>query len=391
VKRVRPRNRLVGFTYDEAAGVAHFSMYLPGSAGRDRKRATVNAATYDEAVRLWSEFRSRAAEGLTRPSPEAPTFREFITDDFPSIAANLATKTARDYRWAIDRHLLPQLGALRLDEITSGILNRPGARLNAAGYAGAMVNNYVNLAALLLGYAVELDVIADLPLKKRLKKQKSNKPCLELNAEERARFLTAFDDEDGFRHFLAANSGRPVFAAVLRSSNHSMISAPMREAYRSIEARCSCSETPLRMTTFETGCANAFGSDTNTSARGSAAWMSVAGASAFSKSGAIDSANALMRAAASACQTCWRAAYRARSSSSRLCCFAFSKIFAALRGGNTGAAGGTGTKTRASGASERSRMRPTASSPPVVCSRSSSGVTLSAETGGTRACSIDPV
>ena len=67
VKRVRSRNRLVGFTYDEAAGVAHFSMYVAGSAGRDRKRATVNAATYDDAVRLWSEFRSRAAEGLRRP------------------------------------------------------------------------------------------------------------------------------------------------------------------------------------------------------------------------------------------------------------------------------------------------------------------------------------
>jgi len=200
---VRHRNRLVGFTYDEAAGVAHFSMYVPGTAGRDRKRATVNAATYDEAVRLWSEFRSRAAEGLQRPSPEAPTFREFITDYFPSIAANLAEKTARDYRWAIDRHLLPQLGALRLDEITSGILNRLGARLNAAGYAGATVNNYVNLAALLLGYAVELDVIADLPLKKKIKKQKANKPCLELNAEERARFLAAFDDEAAFRRYLA--------------------------------------------------------------------------------------------------------------------------------------------------------------------------------------------
>ncbi len=203
MKRVRNRSRLVGFTYDEAAGVAHFSMYVPGTAGRDRKRATVNAATYDDAVRLWSEFRSRAAEGLQRPSPQAPTFREFITDYFPSIAANLAEKTARDYSWAIDRHLLPQLGALRLDEITSGILNRLGARLNAAGYAGATVNNYVNLAALLLGYAVELDVIAELPLKKKIKKQKANKPCLELNAEERARFLAAFDDETGFRRYLA--------------------------------------------------------------------------------------------------------------------------------------------------------------------------------------------
>jgi len=200
---VRHRNRLIGFTYDDAAGVAYFSMYLPGTAGRDRKRATVNAATYDEAVRLWSEFRSRAAEGLRRPSPEAPTFREFITDYFPAIAPNLTEKTARDYRYAIDRHLLPQLGALRLDEITSGVLNRLGARLKGAGYAGATVNNYMNLAALLLGYAVELDVIADLPLKKKLKKQKANKPCLELNADERARFLAAFDDEVGFRRFIA--------------------------------------------------------------------------------------------------------------------------------------------------------------------------------------------
>lgn len=214
MKRVRRRDRLVGFTYDEAAGVAHFSMYVPGTAGRDRKRATVSAATYNEAVRLWSEFRSRAAEGLRRPSPEAPTFREFITDYFPAIEASIAKKTARDYRYAIDRHLLPQLGALPLDEITSGVLNRLGARLSAAGYAGATVNNYVNLAALLLGYAVEFDVIADLPLKKKLKKQKANKPCLELNAEERTRFLVAFDNEVAFRRFLTETMPKAKSAAV---------------------------------------------------------------------------------------------------------------------------------------------------------------------------------
>ena len=50
---------------------------------------------------------------------------------------------------------------------------------------------------------IPLDVITDLPLKKKLKKQKANKPCLELNAAERARFLAAFDDEPGFSRFLA--------------------------------------------------------------------------------------------------------------------------------------------------------------------------------------------
>jgi integrase len=204
VKRARSRgDRLVGFAYDDVTGVAHFSMYLPGTGGRDRKRTTVQASSYEEAVRLWSDFRSRVAEGLRRPSPEAPTFREFITDYFVSIEAGVSTNTARDYRYAIDRHLLPHLGTFRLTEITSGVLNQLSARLKAAGYAGATVNNYVNLAALLLGYAVEFDVIEELPLKKKLKKQKANKPCLELNAEERARFLAAFDDEAGFCRFLS--------------------------------------------------------------------------------------------------------------------------------------------------------------------------------------------
>ncbi len=148
MRHVRQRHdRVIGFTYDEAAGVAHFSMYVPGTAGRVRKRATVRAASYDQAVGLWSAFRSRAAEGLRRPSPEAPTFLEFITDYFQSIEANIKEKTAIDYRYSIDRHLTPLLGALRLTEITSGVLNRLGASLKASGYAGATVNKYMTLAA----------------------------------------------------------------------------------------------------------------------------------------------------------------------------------------------------------------------------------------------------
>jgi integrase len=54
MKRQTPRrDRLVGFSYDEPAGVAQFSMYVPGTAGRERKRATVRPTSYDEAVRLW--------------------------------------------------------------------------------------------------------------------------------------------------------------------------------------------------------------------------------------------------------------------------------------------------------------------------------------------------
>lgn len=52
--------------------------------------------------------------------------------------------------------------------MTSGVVNRFGARLKAEGYAGATVNKYVNLAALLLGYVcLELDVLDELPLEKK--------------------------------------------------------------------------------------------------------------------------------------------------------------------------------------------------------------------------------
>lgn len=200
--RARKVQRLVGFEYDPATGTAHFSMYVPGTGGRERKRATVQAASYDDAVKQWSAFRARVQAGFARPSPEAPTFREFILEYWPSIEANVAAKTARDYRYAIDRHLMPAFGPLRLTEITSGVVNRFSARLKSASYAGATVNNYMNLTALLLGYAVELDVIEESPLKKKLKKHKTNKPCLEMNAEERKRFLAAFDDEQGFRCYL---------------------------------------------------------------------------------------------------------------------------------------------------------------------------------------------
>jgi hypothetical protein len=127
-RRSRPPSRLVGFEYDPLTGTARFKMYVPGTAGRERKRATVEARSYDEAVQLWTEFRARVKAGNGRPSPEAPTFREFIAGYLPLIAANVATKTLRDYRCAIDRHLMPAFGAMRLTDMTSGVVNAFGAR-----------------------------------------------------------------------------------------------------------------------------------------------------------------------------------------------------------------------------------------------------------------------
>src|SRR4051794_3526605 len=70
----RRNARLVGFEYDPSTQTARFSMYLPGTAGRERKRATVHAESYDKAVELWSACRyvELPQPSHDREAPAAP-------------------------------------------------------------------------------------------------------------------------------------------------------------------------------------------------------------------------------------------------------------------------------------------------------------------------------
>jgi hypothetical protein len=118
VKRVRRRDRLFGFTYDEAASVAHFSMYLPGRGVTESVQQFVRARTTRRygCGRSSGPCRGRHHATVARGADVPRVHHRLL----PSIEASLSEKTARDYLWAIERHLLPQLGPLRLDEITSG-------------------------------------------------------------------------------------------------------------------------------------------------------------------------------------------------------------------------------------------------------------------------------
>lgn len=190
---------LKGFKYDEAAGLAHFSVYLPGGGGGARRRATVEAATWEEAVQKWTEFRARAMKGEERPG-HVLTFREYVAAYMDDIEAQVSEKTAREYRYATENHLLPEFGSRRLNEITTVLVKAFETKLKRKGYALATVNGYVNILLLLLHRAVDdFDVLEEFPLKKRLKRKKPDPLALELTDEERVRFFAAFDDEKGFR------------------------------------------------------------------------------------------------------------------------------------------------------------------------------------------------
>jgi integrase len=216
----RPRGQhLKGFRYDEAAGLAYFSIYLPGGGGEMRHRATVEAATWEDAVQKWTEFRARALKGEARPG-HVLTFREFIAAYMDDIAAQVSAKTATEYRRTATKHLLPVFGATRLNEITIPAVKAFETKLKRAGYALATVNGYVNVLLILLHRAVDdFDLIEEFPLKKRLKRQKPDPLALELTDDERARFFAAFDDEAGLRAHLATRRTFGVVRACERYPN----------------------------------------------------------------------------------------------------------------------------------------------------------------------------
>jgi integrase len=200
-------DRLAGFSWNAKTGVGYFEVYEPGT--RLKRRLTVpNVGSRDEAIRLWAQFKAKVKSGAKRVHVVAPTFAEFIDTYFEDVAAQVRSYTARSYRYVVDEHLLAAFGAVRLSEITSGRLNRFSAHLISNGYAGATANNYVNVMHLLLGYAAKWDVIEEVPTKKALDKYAVNEPCNELSADEERSFLAAFDDEEGFQHYLAAHMPR---------------------------------------------------------------------------------------------------------------------------------------------------------------------------------------
>jgi integrase len=139
------------------------------------------------------------AAGNVRPAI-APLFRDYIAGYFEDIAAQVSEVSARDYRYVIENHLLPQFGNRRLNEITTALVKAFETKLKRRGYSLATVNGYLNVLLMLLHRAVDdFDLIEEFPLKKRLKRKRPELLALELSDEERLAFLSAFDDEKAFR------------------------------------------------------------------------------------------------------------------------------------------------------------------------------------------------
>lgn len=169
-------------------------------------RRTLHNVSAEEAGRAMDTFRERVNREPAQPPPLlAPTFEEFYERYFPLIIEGLSPSTAKDYRLVAERCLLQRFGSWRLSEITAGAVNLWIRELKlerrAAGkrpLAGATINGYANILRAIVNYAVRFDVLEESPFKRRLEREKVNRPKNELSDRECAAFLDAFDDREAF-------------------------------------------------------------------------------------------------------------------------------------------------------------------------------------------------
>ena len=202
-------SRHPGFEYDAAKKRARFDCYLPGSAGKVRRRRTVEAETRAEALALWRSFVDElATESKDAATPrkrivEPPTLRVFVADQFETIAAGLKESTRRSHRNIIGKRLLPVFGETRLDAISSVSVADFMVGTRIEGFAASYINDCVRVLKMLLHQAVERDALDVYPLKKRVRKEKEPLLRLEMTDDERRAFLAAFDDFPAFAAFLA--------------------------------------------------------------------------------------------------------------------------------------------------------------------------------------------
>ncbi len=109
-------------------------------------------------------------------APTVPTLAEFAPRFMSDHCAALKQKKSGidSKRTHLKRHLIPALGALRLDQITTGVVAKLCGRL--AKYSRKTVANVLVTLSKILHAAVDWDVIATMPCKIKIPKSRRAPP-----------------------------------------------------------------------------------------------------------------------------------------------------------------------------------------------------------------------
>lgn len=191
---------IAGFSFNSKKKIARFEVTLPGTNGRKRVRKTEKAESREEALKKWKRFRDSVLAG----EREIPlTLKEFCDQYWARISAGKSAKTVKDQDSVLRCQLLPAFGSTRLDKFTAAAIRDFTTAKKAEGYAVSSIDDYVRTLIMILHQAVEREEIPFFPIKGRRPRQVRDLPRLELSAQEKAAFVGAFDDQEGFCRLLA--------------------------------------------------------------------------------------------------------------------------------------------------------------------------------------------
>jgi integrase len=192
---------LPGFNYDARRKTLVLNGYVRGSRTVRRQR-TIRNVTRDQALARWRAFRSDLETGRAIEGPL--TLQQFVDRFYELISANHRPSTRATQQVLIDNHILRYFGDAHMEMITTIRVVDFMADMRQKKLSSAYINNAVRVLKMLLRQAVERDVLAEYPIKKKVPKEKEKPLRLELTRDERVRYFAVFNDEAGFRRYLDA-------------------------------------------------------------------------------------------------------------------------------------------------------------------------------------------
>ena len=126
------------------------------------KRASrkIGDKTAAEAVASQIRIKLQAGEFGFEEKKPVPTFKE-IADSWIKITVPATCKesTAQDYKTLLDRHVLPEFGALPITEINRGKIKDFLLKKANKGYAGSTINHMRNTVSGVLNKALDDEII----------------------------------------------------------------------------------------------------------------------------------------------------------------------------------------------------------------------------------------
>lgn len=160
---------LPGFNYNARRKTLVLDGYVRGSRTVRRQR-TIRNVTRDQALKLWREFRADLESGRAIEGPL--TLQQFVDRYYDLIAANHRASTRATQHGLIKHHLLRYFGDAVLQTITSIRVIDFMADMRQKHLSSAYINNAVRVLKMLLRQAVERDMLAKCPIKKKVPKEK---------------------------------------------------------------------------------------------------------------------------------------------------------------------------------------------------------------------------